>query len=232
MKLRRPALTRRELLSRSASLAALAGSRILAKPYLSRAADRPQIRCGVQSGDVDASSAVVWSRADRPSRMRVATSTVESFKTILGAASADAQPDCDLAAKLALNDLPAGQDIFYRVWFEDIASGVAGEARIGRFRTAPRGNDSISFVWSGDVAGQGWGIDIARGGYRSYRTMLANRPDFFIHSRAQLCHRGEVGGRPQPPAVSRPTTATTGSTRTFVPFMRKYPCSRNGTIMR
>src|ERR1700757_3882713 len=106
MKLRRPVLTRRELLSRSASLAALAGSGILAKPYLSRAADRPQILCGIQSGDIDAGSAVVWSRADRPSRMRVETSTVESFKTILGAASADALSDRDFTAKLALDDLP------------------------------------------------------------------------------------------------------------------------------
>ena len=37
-------------------------------------------------------------------------------------------------------------------------------------------------MWSGDTAGQGWGIDVARGGMRSYATMLRNRPDFFIHS--------------------------------------------------
>jgi alkaline phosphatase D len=29
--------------------------------------------------------------------------------------------------------------------------------------------------------GQGWGIDPARGGMRTYATMLKNRPDFFIH---------------------------------------------------
>ena len=52
----------------------------------------------------------------------------------------------------------------------------------GRFRTAPRDRRSISFVWSGDTAGQGWGIDEARGGMRTYATMLRNRPDFFIHS--------------------------------------------------
>jgi alkaline phosphatase D len=40
----------------------------------------------------------------------------------------------------------------------------------------------VSFVWSGDAAGQGWGIDPARGGMRTYRTMLDSRPDFFIHS--------------------------------------------------
>ena len=108
MNLRRPALTRRELLVRSASSLALAGAGILARPYLSRAADRPQILCGIQSGDVDAGSAVLWARADRPSRMRVETSTVKSFKTVLGAVSADALPDRDFAAKLALDHLPAG----------------------------------------------------------------------------------------------------------------------------
>src|SRR5580704_17047163 len=137
MNLRRPALTRRELLVRSASSLALAGAGILAKPHLGRAADRPRILCGIQSGDIDAGSAVVWSRADRPSRMRVETSTVESFKTILDAASADALPDCDFTDKLALDDLPASQDIFYRVWFEDVASSAAGETRIGHFRTTP-----------------------------------------------------------------------------------------------
>jgi alkaline phosphatase D len=176
-----PVLTRRKFLVRSASSLALAGAGVVAKPYISRAADRPEIK-GIQSGDVDAGSAIVWARTDRPARMRVEISTVESFKTIVGAASSDALPDRDLTARLRLEELPAGQDIFYRVRFDDIASGVSGETRIGHFRTAPRMHDSISFAWSGDTAGQGWGIDVSRGGYRSYRTMLENRPDFFIHS--------------------------------------------------
>ena len=36
-------------------------------------------------------------------------------------------------------------------------------------------------MWSGDTAGGGWGIDEARGGMRTYATMLKSRPDFFIH---------------------------------------------------
>jgi alkaline phosphatase D len=114
--------------------------------------------------------------------MQVECSTVESFKTIIASASSDALPDTDFTSKLLLNDLPLGQDIFYRVRFDDIATGIAGESRIGHFRTAPAAGRSISFLWSGDTAGQGWGIDTSRGGYRSYRTMLDNRPDFFIHS--------------------------------------------------
>ena len=176
-------LTRRDLLIRSASTVALAGLGGLARPTLSRAADRPQITGGIQSGDVSGGSAVVWARADRPARMQVECSTVESFKTILRTASSDARPERDFTSKVLLEGLPPGQDIFYRVRFEDIAeAGIAGETQIGHFRTASAEPASISFVWSGDTAGQGWGIDPSRGGMRTYRTMLENRPDFFIHS--------------------------------------------------
>jgi alkaline phosphatase D len=176
-------LTRRHLLVRSASTVALASLGGLARPYLSLAADRPRIASGLASGDVSTDSAVVWARADRPARMRVECSTVESFKTIIGAASSDALPGSDFTAKVLLDGLPPGQDIFYRVRFEDLAlSGISGETQVGHFRTAPADNGSISFVWSGDTAGQGWGIDASRGGMRIYRAMLENQPDFFIHS--------------------------------------------------
>jgi alkaline phosphatase D len=114
--------------------------------------------------------------------MRVECSTVESFKTIIGAASSDALPGSDFTAKVLLDGLPPGQDIFYRVRFEDLALSVSGETQVGHFRTAPADNGSISFVWSGDTAGQGWGIDASRGGMRTYRAMFENHPDFFIHS--------------------------------------------------
>jgi len=173
-------LTRRQLLVRSAATIAV-GS--LARPYLSRAADRPAIACGIQSGDVSAKSAVIWARADRAARMQVEYSSVESFASILGSSSADALPDSDFTSKVLLDGLPPGQDIFYRVRFENRdESGIAGEMQRGHFRTAPAERGSVSFVWSGDTAGQGWGIDPARGGMRTYRTMRDNRPDFFIHS--------------------------------------------------
>jgi alkaline phosphatase D len=165
-------LTRRQLLVRSASTVALAGLGGVAKPYLSRAADRPGIGCGIQSGDVSAESAVIWARADRPARMQVECSTVESFRTILRTGSVDAFPDSDFTAKLLLDGLPSGQDIFYRVRFESIDTrGISGETQTGHFRTAPTKQGSVSFVWSGDTFGQGWGIDPARGGLRTYRSM-------------------------------------------------------------
>src|SRR5712671_8016850 len=154
-------LTRRHLLVQSASTLALAGLGSLARPYLSRAADRPLIANGLASGDVSTDSAVVWARADRPARMRVECSTVESFRTIIRIASADALPDHDFTSKVLFENLPPGQDIFYRVRFEDIGeSGISGETQVGHFRTAPAAQisrsqasisqASISFVWSGD----------------------------------------------------------------------------------
>src|SRR6516165_7917210 len=153
----RSALTRRQLLIRSASLVTLAGTSSLAKPYLSRAADRPQIAGGIQSGDVDGDGAIVWARADRAARMRLECSTSDSFKTILCAAIGDAAPDRDFTAKLPLENLPDGQEIYYRVQFDDIASNLAGETRIGRFCTPSRTRKSIRFLMVGRYRRPGLG---------------------------------------------------------------------------
>ncbi len=73
--------------------------------------------------------------------------------------------------------------MFYRVRSVDLAdTSVTGEPATGRFRTAPTDRRNVSFVWSGDTAGQGWGIDESRGGMKIYETMRKLRPDFFIHS--------------------------------------------------
>ena len=176
-------LTRRRLVALAAGSTALGASGVIGKPYLSRAADRPLITHGVQSGDVSIDSGVIWSRTDRPARMLVEIATTDSFKTIHHAVFVDALPESDFTANALIEGLPAGQDIFYRIRFQDLSSPtIVGEARTGHFRTAPRDRRSVSFVWSADTAGQGWGIDEARGGMRTYATMLRNRPDFFIHS--------------------------------------------------
>lgn len=155
----------------------------LAAPYLGRAADRPQISQGVQSGDVGTDSGMVWARADRPSQMLVEVSTTESFADLRALPPVAALPESDFTAKMLLENLPAGQDIFYRVRFRDLSHPtILSEPTVGRFRTAPAGRRDVSFVWSGDVAGQGWGINREDGGMRTFATMRRHRPDFFLHS--------------------------------------------------
>ncbi|KNY24257.1 alkaline phosphatase D family protein [Methylobacterium sp. ARG-1] len=172
---------RQILLSGGASLVGMATG--LARPGLSRAADRPLLSHGLQSGDVGADSAVVWARSDRPARAIIEWATTESFSEIRGGVFADALPESDGTVKVALTGLPPGQDVFYRVRLQDVAAPtIVGPAQVGRFRTAPADKRSVSFCWSGDTVGQGWGIDEARGGMTIYSAILKNRPDFFIHS--------------------------------------------------
>ena len=132
-----------------------------------------------------------------PARMQVEVSTTDSFKAIHDVTFADALPETDFTAKVLLEDLPAGQDIFYRVVFQDHACPtLIGETQAGHFRTAPADPRSdVSFVWSGDTAGQGWGIDETRGGMRSYSTMRETEPHFFIHCGDSIYADGPIPAR-------------------------------------
>src|SRR5947199_3020205 len=133
----RALVTRRRLLTTAASSASLTTLGGIAKPYLSRAADRPLITHGIQSGDVSTDSGVVWARSDRPSRMQVEVATTDSFSVIRSAVCVDALPESDFTAKALIEGLPPGQDIFYRIRFQDHSSSILGEPLVGRFRTAP-----------------------------------------------------------------------------------------------
>jgi alkaline phosphatase D len=163
--------------------AGAATASVVAMPGLSRAADRPAVTHGVQSGDVTTDGGVVWARADRPSQMLVEVATTESFKDARVLPPVAALPESDFTAKMLLEDLPAGQEIFYRVKFRDLSHpNIVGEAATGRFRTAPADRRDVSFVWGGDVGGQGWGINVDDGGMVSFATMRRHKPDFLIHS--------------------------------------------------
>jgi alkaline phosphatase D len=173
--------------------AAAGGISAISLPYISHAADRPVLTHGVQSGDVGADSGVVWARADRPSQMLVEVATTESFKDARALPPIAALPESDFTAKMLLENLPGGQDIFYRVKFRDLAhTSVESEAVVGRFRTAPSDKRDVSFVWGGDVAGQGWGINPNDGGMFTFSAMKKHRPDFFLHSGDSIYADGPI----------------------------------------
>ncbi len=173
-------LSRRSFMSGVGAAGLVAGSG-LAMPFYSRAASRPVFTHGVQSGDVDAVSGMIWTRTDRPSRVLFEVATSESFKNARKLATLDALPESDFAVKRLIEGLPSDQDIFYRMTAQDLSDvNAVSEPIIGRFRTAPTSRRSIKFAWSGDTAGQGWGIDDE--GMKTYATMAKHAPDFFLHS--------------------------------------------------
>jgi len=181
-----PGLTRRRLLAGGAATAGgLAVPAWLGRAPTAQPSDRarPAMPFGVQSGEVSRRGAVVWSATDRPARMLVEYATNERFAGATRVEGPAALPETGLAAKVLLRDLPAGRDVFYRVAFQDLSDLKAvSEPVVGRFRTAPADARDVTFAWSGDTVGQGWGIDVARGGMRIYETMRRLDPDFFVHS--------------------------------------------------
>jgi len=142
---------------------------------------RPKLTHGIQVGDVQYGSGTVWTRADRPSRMVVEVATDPKFRHARRYRGPVLTPDSDLTGKTVLNGLPQGADLHVRVSAVDLHDGsLVAEPVAGRFRTVPRAARDVSFLWSGDLGGQGWGIDTARGGYRIFTAMSALDPDFYI----------------------------------------------------
>jgi alkaline phosphatase D len=143
---------------------------------------RPRIDYGVAAGDSVGSRAVVWAHVDRPARMMVEYATTESFANAQRVRGQIASPDAGLTARITLGDLRPGQDVFYRVRFEDPSNPrVLSGPAVGRFRTASAAGRPVRLAWSADTCGQGWGIDTARGGMRLFETMRAAQPDVFLN---------------------------------------------------
>ncbi len=154
---------------------------------------RPVITHGVMSGDVANRSGVIWSRADRPSRMIVEYGTSESFDNATRVEGPHCLDVTDFTGRLQLDQLPADADIFYRVIFQSAVDGkTESEPVFGRFRTLERRERDVCIVWGGDTAGQGWGINPEFGGMRIYESMRALQPDFFIHSGDNIYADGPI----------------------------------------
>lgn len=187
------ALSRRQWLS-TATLAgsALASSRLLqhlqaqeAPAAIQREGSRPQAEQGVSSGDVTHDRAIVWSRCDRPAQMKVEWATNEAFRDAQGMHGPAVIAASDFTGKVDLRGLPAGQRVFYRVQFQDLRNlKLFSEPVVGQFVTPPEPTGqprNVKVAFTGDVCGQGWGIDLARGGLQMFQTMQRAQPDLFIH---------------------------------------------------
>ncbi|MFE5839932.1 alkaline phosphatase D family protein [Arthrobacter sp. NPDC056493] len=215
-------LSRRNVLKgaiAAAGAAAVAPS-LVVPAHAARPAAVPLVRnrltlpSGISTGDVTTNSGVLWSRASGAGRLIANLVAVDeggsalrgsrAFSRVLrGTTASDAT---DFTSKIAARDLPAGTRFALTMHFED-PDGNAGEAARGSFSTAPgsKANSSWSrsngtkrgqsFVWTGDTAGQGWGINEEIGGMRGYAAMLAAKPDFFIHSGDTIYADGPIAAQ-------------------------------------
>jgi alkaline phosphatase D len=169
------------------SLAPAAGSLAagLSSPAVIAAeSERPKITSGIQFGDVTGDRAIVWSRADRPSRLMLEVDSNERFANPRRIAGPYAMAETDYTARVDLTRLAPGERVFVRASFEDLHSArTRSEPVSGSFWMPPAtAARPIRFTWSGDAAGQGFGINPEWGGMRIFEAMRKRQPQFFIHS--------------------------------------------------
>jgi alkaline phosphatase D len=216
MALIRP-LTRRHLLHRSAlaggGLAAALPLRAFAQQGTAAIVTsdrmRPQLPYGVQTGDLTGDRAILWARADRPARMMVEWAASDSFADARSVVGPAALEDTDFTAKIDLAGLPRGQQIVYRVTLVDLADAkLASEPTVGSFKTPPAARRPIRFVWSGDVAGQGWGINPEWGGMKIFEEMRRSPPSRPCRT-ARSGRTSRPGPRPRSPRPWASSAATT-----------------------
>ncbi|MCE2899698.1 MAG: alkaline phosphatase D family protein [Gemmatimonadaceae bacterium] len=187
-----PLLSRRDFLATSVAVGALAAfpsaprrpPAVGAPAIITPERFRPVMPSGVQVGDVLQDRAIVWGRTDRPANLVVEWATNERFRNARRIAGGVARAASAFTSHVDLHGLPADETIVYRLRYESLeVPGAFSEPLVGQFRTAPRtASRSLRLAWSGDMVGQGWGIDEARGGIRMYDALRRAEPDVFIHS--------------------------------------------------
>jgi alkaline phosphatase D len=167
-------------------------------------ATRPAALQGLQFGDPSNDSMLVWSRSDRPARMVVEWSLEPRFAQATRLMGPYALETTDFTARQDLTGLPENREVFVRVSFQSLNNArVLSEPVTGRFVMPPsahEGDDGrrragardLRFAWSGDTAGQGWGINTAFGGMKIYEAMRRRQPQFFIHSGDNIYADGPI----------------------------------------
>ena len=161
---------------RSAAVSILALS-IAVSPAAGTPVDAtPGLAHGVASGDVTATSAVLWARADAEAAVAFEIDDDAAFGAPrrLEAASAAAS---DFAVQVTADGLLPSTRYHYRVRVGDGGSAIDG----GSFVTAAAAHDGVPvrFIVGGDVGGQGYCRHVERG-YQVFQAMAALAPDVFI----------------------------------------------------
>lgn len=152
----------------------------------------------IQAGDVTATSAVIWGRGDRPSRLVVDFSTSPTFQTqVQTCIGSQVSAETDYTGTIDLQGLRSNTTYYYQVRFVDgsVEPKFTRQNITGRFRTAPKSHQarSVRFVWAADMAGQGWGRnpdlkitafdgEEIQGGYVIFDVMRKLKPDFALFS--------------------------------------------------
>ena len=154
-------------------VAALAASPALAQ------GGGPAVTHGPLSGEVTATSAVLWARGSEAGMLTFEVADNPDFTGELVTASVEVTAATDFTGEVRVEGLAPGQSYSYRVALT--ANGATSEPVVGQFHTAPAPDEAAAFgfTFGSGIGGQGYcrKPDV---GWPIFETMLAEAPDFFL----------------------------------------------------
>jgi alkaline phosphatase D len=140
---------------------------------------RPALALGVASGDVTATSAVIWSRGAEiaNSSLTVEYATDEQFGDAQRAEPVLLSERSDYTGKIFLKNLKPGTRYHYRV--RQVSGAEESAPVTGTFVTAPEAHQSatVALAWSADLGGQG---QCRRPEYFIFNALADAQPDLFL----------------------------------------------------
>jgi phosphodiesterase/alkaline phosphatase D-like protein len=144
----------------------------------------------IASGDISSTGAVIWGQVDATAAMQVEYSLDPNFIDSKKVQGPMVDESSDFSGQVELQHLSPARRYFYRILFrnhqphtEPQRDGPSITSGTGTFQTAPISATPapVSFVFSGDLGGQGYCRHTADG-YRIFSAMFERSPDFFIAS--------------------------------------------------
>lgn len=134
---------------------------------------------GPISGEITATSAVLWARGNQAGKLVFEVSTTEDFSEDTRQTDLLIDESTDFTGKTLFADLTPATAYYYRVFLE--ADGQTSEAVSGMFTTAPAVDSAAGFrfLFGACLGGQGYCRE-PETGWRIFQTMLNEDPDFFL----------------------------------------------------
>ncbi len=177
---------------------------LLAAATATTAGEGPRLTHGVASGDVTATSAVLWARSSAAAEIVFEIDDDPADSDPRGTAprrlTATSDAANDFTVQVIAGDLEPATRYHFRV-----STGGSEGTETGSFTTAPAAGDNapVSFIVGGDVGGQGF-CRHTEHGYDIFRAMAELEPDFFIANgdmiyADNLCPAVGPGGWPNVP---------------------------------
>ncbi|HEV8717786.1 MAG TPA: alkaline phosphatase D family protein [Candidatus Binatia bacterium] len=157
----------------------LSGTLFLAYPVFSTAATQTQkkmISHGVASGDVTDTAAVIWAEANQDITLTVEYATTSDFSNAQSGGTVRVSAATNFTGTVTVTGLQPATRYYYRVRPQE-TEVTASE--IGSFATAPAPDHphDVTFIWSGDLGGQGL---CRQPEYTIFTPMKMVSADFFI----------------------------------------------------